>query len=728
MDLDQKAAKRRVKALREQIEHHNRRYFAENNPEITDYEYDLLLRELKDIESRYPALRDVDSPTQTAGYHKKEEGFFQAVKHPYPMTSLENAMDKDEVKAFIERREKDLGVAIESYSILPKYDGLAVELIYRDGKFVLGSTRGNGDEGEDITVNLRTIENLPKEVPTAFKHDLVVRGEVIMTKQGFELLNQERQAEDLDSFAQVRSAAAGSLRQLDAGITRKRDLHFYAYQLAGVKHLLASYPHLTSHSQQVQWLADLGFDIGKDVFVCRDFKAIEHRYQILKEKRDHLPYELDGIVIKIDSQPVQDLLGVSGKRPRYAIAWKFPPLIKETILRDVTFQIGRTGVITPVAELDPVIIGGATVRRATLHNQQEIRDKDLRIGDWVEIIRSGDVIPKVLRALTHEREGHESPIQFPERCPRCQDRLVQDSSGAGILIRCVNVRCSATLETRFSHFVSKDAMNIEGMGKEVIKELLHKGLVKRLEDIYRLQAADFDQMDRMGDTLRQNLLDAIETSKRVLLPSFIFALGIRGVGLVTAKLLAKKYPTIDRFLTLTKDELHDINEIGDVLSDAIHSYVNDPKNQSMIRRFIDLGLRFFIPQEPVQVGALDRKRILFTGTLRMPRRLMKEQAERHGAELSSTVSKDLDYLIVGDKPGSKLKKAKELNIPILNEQEFLTLINFKELWSMNPLDAVYGEGLESNVGGVLLFELSYMPSRCSNRMMCPSSLRYISLS
>ncbi len=666
---EEKKSKERIKELCHLINDHNRKYHFEDQGEITDYEYDLLFKELKQLEADFPHFVLKDTPTQKVG-GKLLRGF-KSFKHPFAMTSLENAMNDLEIKAFIEKREKDLGKTIEGFAASLKYDGIAIELIYKKGALVVGATRGDGFEGEDITDNIKTIQNIPKKLKSCLDVRVVVRGEVVMTKKGFKAVNQQRAEKELNVFAQARSAAAGSLRQLDPNLTAKRDLIFFAYQLANTQELLSVYPRLTTQTLQMDWLKKEGFDINQENAFCFDYAQLKQYYQSCLVKREALEYEVDGVVVKIDLEKDQKKSGISGKRPRFAIAWKFPPLVKETQLIKVIFQVGRTGVITPVGELRPVVIGGATVRRVTLHNESEIKQKDICQGDWVRVIRSGDVIPKVLEVIKEKRNGTEKRVSFPEVCPECETKLLRDTRGQQVMIRCPNVDCFAQIEIRLIHFASKEAMNIEGLGKEFVRELVRKKIIKSPEDFYQIRSKDLDQFERMGEKLKNNLLASIKISKQVSLEKFIYALGIRGVGMINARLLAKKYKSIETIMHLKKDDLIDMDDFGEIVSQSIADYFSHHQKQKMIQQLLFFGVQPKYKEEIVKKGFFYEKKILFTGTLSLPRRIAKEKAQALGAEIVSSISSHLDYLIVGEGPGSKVKKAKELGIALMSEDDFL---------------------------------------------------------
>ena len=579
--------RRFVDELKKDIFYHNQKYYNEDNAEISDYEYDFLFNLLKKIEIDHPQYFDANSPTQTVGSNvdanvakldvDKENNLSKFI-HPFPMYSLENAMVKEDVIDFLQKRKKDLQEKIEKLHLSFKYDGLAVELIYNEkGKLITGSTRGNGKIGENITKNVLTIKNIPNKLDTALlkkiglkkNKQIVVCGEVIMTKSSFLNLNKKHEQQQKPLFSNPRNAAAGSLRQLDVNITAERDLEFYAYRLVNpfdfeeinLKNTLSNEVSLKetlldTNTKQINFLEILGFATNKDyVFTVNPEKifSIYDHFLEIREKGNIIDYECDGVVIKIDSQSQQDKLGVVGKRPRSAIAWKFPPKIKQTELLDVIFQIGRLGAITPVGILQPVNIEGAIIKRVTLHNEVEIKKKDIRLGDTVNIIRSGDVIPKITGVDLKKRSGEERPISYPTHCPNCETLLLREEEG--VIVKCPNDFCSIKKEKQIIHFISKDAMNVDGLGKELVIEMLQKKIVRDDKDLYLLTKSELQLLDRMGDKLAENILKAIERSKQTTLAKFIYALGIKGVGQKTAQQLAIKYRDIRNLYTLSLEEL-----------------------------------------------------------------------------------------------------------------------------------------------------------------------------
>jgi len=676
--------KNRLRELTETLIYHNKKYYEQDDPEITDYEYDLLFRELAALEKKYPQLADPDSPTQKAGsdFSKGLPETFSAVTHPYPMYSLANAMNEEEFTDFAEKAEKDLGHPIQSYALSLKLDGLAVELVYNNGKLVTASTRGDGTTGENITANMRAVKNVPESLPLNSGR-IVVRGEAVMTREGFSAMNAERTRDGLPLMANPRNAAAGSVRQLDPSVTASRPIVFFAYHLANAGEIAESENIvLDTQEKQILFLKKNGFDTNRYAACVRSVSGVIHYYKKCLDSRPQLPYDIDGVVIKINEIADQTMLGVAGKRPRYAIAWKFPPELKTTVLIDVQFQVGRTGAVTPVGILEPVNLGGAEVRRVTLHNELEIKRKDIRIGDTVQVIRSGDVIPKIIRVEKNLRSGTEKPVIYPVNCPECAAVLERDPGSeigdtSGVIIRCPNPLCPARALHGITHFASKEAMNIDGLGREFVAELLEKKIISDISGLYRITGTDLDKFSRMGEKLKQNLLSAIEKSKEAPLSRFLFGLGIKGIGEKTAKSLAKTFRSIDHIIEVCAqkdtDELENINDIGEATAGAIRQFFTNKKNIALLNALAESGIN---PRytETGKTGKLTGKKIIFTGTLIMPRRVAKEKAEDAGAEIVSSVSKNTDYLVAGSDPGSKLARASELGVTVLSEEEFTRLI------------------------------------------------------
>ena len=662
-------AQKKIAALSKEIEKHNILYYGQDNPIITDFEYDELFRQLKELEEKHPELKDKNSPTINVGTTIQKE--FTPFKHPFPMFSLANAMNEEDMADFIQKTKKELGVSQSEFAVSLKFDGLAISLIYEKGKLVVGSTRGDGLTGENITNNIKKIKNIPNEINFT-KQRVVLNGEVVMTFNDFEELNIQREKLGLSLLSSPRNAAAGSLRQIDSETSS--NLLFFAYQLANHQELSAY--HLDTQEKQLSFLKKIGFENNLNRYhaVLKSMPALTKYYQKCLEVRSSLSYAIDGIVVKLNVARQWQLLGEAGKRPRYAIAWKFPPLIKETRLEKVSFQVGRTGVITPVGHVFPVLIDGAKVQRVTLHNEQEIIKKDLRLGDKIEIIRSGDVIPKILRALISKRSGHETKIVFIKNCPSCKSSLVKDEGGAGIIIRCPNPHCSAQVVNAIRHFVSKDAMDIDGLGREFVEELLEKHIINNVSDLYRINGEDLDKFDRMGEKLKSNLLSSIEKSKNITLSKFIYALGIKGVGSKIAKVLAQNFGVLEKLTSATKEDFLNIEDIGEVVADNIWSYFKEDKNKKIIDNLLRYGVDPQSEQVTIQ-GALSGMKLLFTGTLTLSRRIAKEQAQKAGAEIVSSISKNTDILVAGENAGSKLKKAEELGVKVIDEEAFMEIIS-----------------------------------------------------
>ncbi len=660
--------KKKVEKLREEIEYHNYLYYVLDKPEIPDAEYDRLLRELEKLEEQYPELRSPSSPTQRVGAPPLEE--FEIVRHTIPMLSLANAFNEAEARDFDKRVKKFLGISGDiEYVSEPKLDGLAVELVYERGIFVVGSTRGDGINGENVTQNLRTIRTIPlrliqKEIPAPER--LEVRGEVIMQIKKFQELNRKREQSGEPPFANPRNAAAGSVRQLDSRITAERPLEIYCYGIGEVRGWT-----FKTQWEVLQTFSKWGLRVNPHIKKCKSIEEVLEYYHEMKEKRESLPYEIDGIVIKVNSLELQSRLGEISRSPRWAIAFKFEPKQETTKILDIIVQVGRTGVLTPVAVMEPVKVGGVEVSRATLHNQDEIDKKDVRIGDTVIIQRAGDVIPEVVGVITSKRKGTEKKFKMPSKCPVCGADVIKEEA----IHRCIGLDCPAQLKGRIKHFASKRAMDIEGLGTKLIDQLVDKGLVKDIADIYYLKKEDLASLERMADKSAQNIIDAIEASKTKPLAKFIFALGIRHVGETTAEDLARNFPRLDDFFNLSKEDLMKIEGIGPEVATSVYQFFRDKKNKESIDRLKKAGLKIIEPK-PKEKGKLSGKTFVFTGTLKSyGRDEARNIVESLGGMTSSTVSKKVDYVVVGEDPGSKLDKARELGIKTLTEEEFKKMIS-----------------------------------------------------
>jgi len=661
-------AAQRVRELRETIHRHNYLYYVMDAPEITDAEYDLLLRELIQLEKSFPELITADSPTQRVGARPLDK--FSQVTHRIPMLSLENAFTEGDIADFDARIKRELGMAAGSdlvYVCEPKMDGVAVELVYESGEFAVGSTRGDGFVGEDITQNLKTIRSIPLRLRTDTPPQrLEVRGEVYLSLAAFQKLNAERQEAGEAQFANPRNAAAGSLRQLDPRITARRPLAIFCYgpgEATGVE--------FTSQSGFLASLPSWGIPVNRNTEAVTGVAGIVEYYRRIGEQRESLPFEIDGVVIKVDSFFLQRELGEKSRSPKWAIAWKFPPRQAVTRVNDIVVQVGRTGVLTPTALLEPVEVSGVTVGRATLHNWEEMERKDIRIGDTVVIERAGDVIPAVVKVVTEKRTGTERFLPVPPSCPECGSEIVRIADE--VAVRCLGLGCPAQIRESIIHFASRNAMDIEGLGVKYIEQLLRLGLVRNVADLYYLTKDDFMQFERMGDKLAENLLSAIENSKQRPLGRFIFALGIRHVGEHTAKLLASSFGSIENLERATEEELVSVREVGPQVAQSIRTFFSNEQNLQVIQRLLQAGVTPSVEQKRVG-GRFTGKTFVFTGALtRFTRDEAKRIVEAEGGHAAGSVSKKTDYVVAGSDAGSKLEKARDLGVTVLTEDEFLRM-------------------------------------------------------
>ena len=670
MNRDQAA--NRISRLTEEIRHHNKLYYEQDTPEIDDAQYDALFRELIALEDAFPDLVAADSPSRKVGAKPSEK--FAKVSREIPMLSLGNAMNDEELLDFDRKIKRFLGLdentAIE-YMVEPKIDGLAVELTYRDGVFVQGSTRGDGETGEDITRNLRTIGDVPRTIEHA-PEIIDVRGEVFISKDDFVKFNEQRDAEGQSVFVNPRNAAAGSLRQLDPNVTAQRPLRLFCYAAGrGTADL-----NLKTHGDFIDRLQTWGFPTNPNNRVVSDVQHAIEAFHELAEKRSGLSYDIDGMVVKVNDLTLQERLGFVSRSPRWAIAVKFKAEQLETVVRNIEVQVGRTGVLTPVAKLEPVFVGGVTVSNATLHNQDEIDRLDVRIGDTVVIQRAGDVIPEVVRVVPEKRPNDTAPFSIPEavgeKCPACGSTIRRPEGE--VAYRCLGMSCPAQLVEQIKHFASKGAADIDGLGDKIVRQVVEKGAVKSPADLYELSLDDWSNLERMGPKSAQNMRNAIEASKEIPLNRFLFALGIRYVGEATAKLLAGHFGTLEKLMEASAEELEIVEEVGPVVAGFIHEFFQDEKNRRTIAKLREQGVT---PQEFRQAegGAFQGKTFVITGSLeKFTRSEIKSVIEKHGGKAASAVSKNTDFLLAGEKAGSKLKKAKELGVSILTEQEFLAML------------------------------------------------------
>lgn len=662
MNLEE--ARKKIEQLTATINYHNKLYYTDDNPEIEDYEYDKLFRELENLEREFPELKKEDSPTNKVGSTILEK--FEKFEHPIAMYSLSNVMNEEEFLEFDNRMQKELNTSKIKYTVENKFDGLALELIYEKGKLTVASTRGDGQVGENVTNNVKMMNNVPKSIKDTKK--LIVRGEALITKKDFEILNKEREELEEIPFANARNAASGGLRQLDSSESKKRRLKFFAYQIANYKDF-----DLTNEYKSMEFLSELGFTV-EGVHPNIDAKKVLETYYDIQEKRSKMDYEIDGLVIKVDDVKYQEKLGFLSRAPRFAVAFKFKPEEKETVLKNIEVQVGRTGALTPVAKLEPVQVGGVTVSNVTLHNPNEIKSKDIRIGDTVVVIRSGDVIPKIVRVVLEKRPSDSKVFEFPKKCPVCGgETAVTDGD---VIVRCINEECPSKITRYIEYFVSKPAMNMERIGKEWIAVFTKSGLVKTPADLYKITRDDLFKFERMGEKLASYMLESIENSKNTTLKRFIYALGIRQVGETTADLLAKYFTSVENFKKATIDDLQNIEGIGEISAKSIYDFLHNKKTLKLIDDLLDAGVNPVFEKLTTVESPLTGKNVVITGSIEgFTRNSAKEAAERLGATVQSAVSKNTDILIVGEKAGSKLKKAQELGIQIMEADDFIKLAN-----------------------------------------------------
>lgn len=662
------ATRQRHAALCDAIRHHNRLYYQLDAPDITDAEYDTLFRELLDLETAHPELITPDSPSRTVGAPAAAK--FAPVTHPIPMLSLRNAKDESEFLEFDTSLRKALArLEAIDYLCEMKLDGVAIELTYLQGRLVQASTRGDGLVGEDVTENIRTIAVVPERLAAPCPAVLDVRGEVYFELADFQRLNRRQEELGERTFANPRNAAAGSLRQLDAAVTARRPLKLFCY---GMGRLEGDKPQ-TQHDA-LQLLQQWGLPVNLAGTVsARGTEAVLACYRQLLDRRDRLPFEIDGVVVKVDSLALQEELGELSRSPRWAIALKFPPRQKETVVEAVGLQVGRTGAITPVAHLAPVEVSGVTVSRASLHNWDEITRLDLRIGDRVVVERAGDVIPDVVKVLTEHRTGNERPVPFPECCPECGAPVRKTADE--VVPRCTSAACPAQALQRLKHFVSRSAMDIEGLGEKQLLQLLALGRIEDVADLYTLGRDDLFAMERMGDLMARKLLDAIAASKSRPLSRLLYALGIRHVGEHTSKILAKRFRTLDELAGADQEQLKKIHEIGERVAESIIDFFSDPAQLLLLRKLRQAGIAPTGEATVQEGGPLAGKTVVLTGTFaHWSRKAAEELVESLGGRAAGSVSKKTSFIVAGEEAGSKLVKARELGIPVLSEEEFLRMI------------------------------------------------------
>ena len=664
----------RAAALRAAIDAHNRAYYVLDAPTVSDAEYDRLFRELQELESAYPAMATADSPTQRVG--AEPAGEFETVTHRLPMLSLNNAFSEGEVEAFDRRAREALGAEHIEYAAEPKFDGLAISLSYTRGAFSVGATRGDGYSGENVTANLRTVRALPLSLAPGFPPYLEVRGEVLMLRRDFAAMNAAQTAAGEKVFVNPRNAAAGSLRQLDSRITARRPLAFFAYGVGAVEWAGIEPPR--THGDLLAWLAKLGFPVARDRAVVQGLAGMLDYYGRIGARRDKMPFEIDGVVYKVNDFQQQLRLGFVSRAPRFAIAHKFPAEEVPTEVLGIEVQVGRTGALTPVARLKPVFVGGVTVTNATLHNEDEIRRKDVRIGDTVVVRRAGDVIPEIVRVVTTQRPARTRQFVMPTRCPECGSAVVRLPDEA--VARCSGgLVCPAQRKQALLHFAGRRAMDIEGLGDKLVDQLVDADMVRTPADLYKLGVAALAALERMADKSAANVVAAIERSRRTTLARFIFALGIRHVGETTAKDLARHFGNLDALESADETALLEVHDVGPVLAQSICQFLAEAHNREVIAQLRAAGVHWpeTTPQRAL-AGKLAGTVFVLTGSLpTLSRDQAKALVEEHGGKVAGSVSKKTHYVVAGTDPGSKLDRAVELGVPVLDERRFKELIEGK---------------------------------------------------
>ena len=663
----------RIIELRRTINDHNYNYYVLDNPIISDIEYDTLLRELDTLETKRPDLITTDSPTQRVG--AAPLAAFTSVEHSIPMLSLENAMNSDELIAYYDRTKKGLGeIGDIQFVAEPKLDGIGVELIYQDGSLIRGLTRGDGTMGEDITQNIKTIRSIPlalRNDKRNFPNLLEVRGEVFMLKKDFQKLNMAREDNNEPLFANPRNAAAGSLRQLDPSITAKRPLSIFCYEAGNI-----TGDTFSSHKDFLSALAEWGFPVNSEIALTNDVDQMLSYHKKLEDKRNNLPYEIDGTVFKVNNIDQRNTLGTRSRSPRWAIAGKFKAIQVTSTVIDIVASIGRTGAITPVAKLRPVNVGGVIVTNATLHNQDEIDRKDIRIGDTVWVQRAGDVIPEVVKVVKDKRPLNANRYQLPKLCPSCDKEIIRPEGES--VARCFNLLCSAQTKGRIKHFISKGGLDVDGFGEKLVDQLVDKELIHTFDDIFTLRFDDLVNLERMAEKSAHNILTSIEKSKKTTFARFVYALGIRNIGSHLSKVLEDHFQSdLEKFQSTTFEELENINEVGPIVADAIVRFWSDESNTAIVSNCIERGVEFMQRSNSLD-KRFDNLSFVFTGTLKkLKRDDAKKIVESYGGRVSSSVSKKISYLVAGESAGSKLDKARDLGVKVVTELEFLDMTNYE---------------------------------------------------
>ena len=660
-------AKKRVKELRKQLDYYAKLYYDEDNPAISDFEYDMMMNELKNLEKEFPNLVDKDSLTQKVGGTVKEG--FEKVVHEVPLQSLQDIFSFEELEEFRERvkkAEEKYEIKDNKFVVETKIDGLSVSLEYKNGEFVRGATRGNGEVGEDVTENLKTIKNIPKKLKENI--NIIVRGEVFIGKKEFDKMNEEREVLGESLFANARNAAAGSLRQLDSKIAASRPLDIFIFNVQKIED-----KNFNSHYEELLYLEKIGFNVNPVKIPCETIDESTKAIKKIGNDREELSFGIDGAVIKVDNLELREKMGTTAKTPRWAIAYKYPPEKKETLLKDIICQVGRTGAITPMAILDPVKVAGSTISKTTLHNEDFIKERDLKIGDTVVIQKAGDVIPEVVGVNKKKRNGTEKDFEMPKVCPVCGAPAVREDGEAAL--RCTGIECPAKSLRTIIHFASREAMNIDGLGYKIIEQLIEKGLISNIADIYTLTLEDVASLKKNGTKFAQNLIDSIENSKQNDLYRLIAALGIRHVGVKGAKILAKKYKTMENLMKASFESLALVEDIGEITADSIYTFLKNDQTIDLINRLKKSGVNMKAIEDENADNRFEGKTFVLTGSLeKYTRQEASDIIEKFGGKVSGSVSKKTSYVLAGEEAGSKLTKAQKLEIAIISEEQFEEMI------------------------------------------------------
>ena len=665
--MNKTEAKKRMEELTKKTSYYAKKYYDDDKPEISDFEYDMLMLELKELEKKYPEYIAKDSYTQHVGGSVKAG--FSKVEHEVPLLSMQDIFSLEEIDEYVNKIQKQAEenkIENKNFVVETKIDGLTASLEYKDGIFVRGSTRGNGLVGEDVTENLKTIKNIPKELTE--KVNIIVRGEVFISSKDFEKMNQEREENGEETFANARNAAAGSLRQLDSKITKKRPLDIYVYNIQKIEG-----KEINSHYEALKYLEKLGFNINPIKIFCKNEEEVNNAIKEIGQKRDSLTFGIDGAVIKVDDLNFREILGTTAKNPRWQIAYKYPAEQKETKLIDIVCNVGRTGVITPLAILDPVEVAGSTISKTTLHNEDFIREKDIKIGDTVVIQKAGDVIPEIVKVVKEKRDGTQKDFSMPKVCPVCGAETKREEGESAV--RCMGAECPAKLYRNLVHFVSREAMNIDGLGENIIDQLMDRKLISNIADIYNLTFDDIKTLKKNGTKFATNLVNAIENSKQNDLYRLITALGIMHIGGKASKVLAKKFKNIDNLANARLEELSEIDDIGPIMAQSIVEFFGGEQTKDLIKRLKEAGVNTESKEIESEDNRFEGNTFVLTGSLQ---KFTRDEAsniiEKFGGKVSGSVSKKTSYLIAGEDAGSKLEKARNLGTTILSEDEFLEMI------------------------------------------------------